>query len=104
MGFYYSLLDWQSEKLLKMVGQLQPYILVNDRLDLNDVPSGWDTKTPEQLMVRERVRVDGKPVLWETYQIFSGSWGHHRDESTWRNVKQLVQKPEIIIPVIELFL
>ncbi len=83
--------DWQSEKLLKMVGQLQPHILVNDRLDLNDLPGGWDIKTPEQLMVRERVRVDGKPVLWETCQTFSGSWGYHRDESSWKSVEQLLQ-------------
>ena len=83
--------DWQSERLLKMVRQLQPHILVNDRLDLNDVPDGWDIKTPEQLMVRERVRVDGKPVLWETCQTFSGSWGYHRDESSWKSVEQLVQ-------------
>lgn len=83
--------DWQSERLLKMVRQLQPHILVNDRLDLNDVPGGWDIKTPEQLMVRERVRVDGKPVLWETCQTFSGSWGYHRDESNWKSVEQLVR-------------
>ena len=74
-----------------MVRQLQPHILVNDRLDLNDVPGGWDIKTPEQLMVRERVEVKGKPVLWETCQTFSGSWGYHRDESSWKSVKQLVQ-------------
>ena len=83
--------DWQSEKLLKMVRQLQPHILINDRLDLNDVPGGWDIKTPEQFMVRERVRVDGKPVLWETCQTFSGSWGYHRDESSWKSVEQLLQ-------------
>ena len=63
--------DWQSERLLKMVRQLQPHILVNDRLDLNDVPGGWDFKTPEQFMVREWVKVDGKPVLWETCQTVS---------------------------------
>ena len=83
--------DWQSERLLKMVRQLQPHILINDRLDLNDVPGGWDIKTPEQFMVRERVEVEGEPVLWETCQTFSGSWGYHRDESSWKSVEQLVQ-------------
>lgn len=83
--------DWQSEKLLKMVRQLHPHILVNDRLDLNDVPGGWDFKTPEQFMAREWVKVDGKPILWETCQTFSGSWGYHRDETTWKSVKQLVE-------------
>jgi len=83
--------DWQSEKLLKMVRQLQPHILVNDRLDLNDVPGGWDFKTPEQFMAREWMKVDGKSVLWETCQTLSGSWGYHRDEATWKSREQLTQ-------------
>jgi alpha-L-fucosidase len=35
--------------------------------------------------------VGGKPVLWETCQTFSGSWGYHREESTWKSVGQLVR-------------
>jgi alpha-L-fucosidase len=82
--------DWQSEELLKLVRQLQPNILVDDRLDLMDVIGGWDYRTPEQIMVREPLKVEGKPVVWETCQTFSGSWGYHRDESTWKSVEQLV--------------
>jgi alpha-L-fucosidase len=83
--------DWQSEKLIKMIRELQPHIMVDDRLDLLDVPGGWDYRTPEQVAVREWVKVDGQPVLWETCQTFSGSWGYHRDEATWKSVEQLVQ-------------
>ena len=83
--------DWQSEKLIRMVRELQPDIIVNDRLDLMDVPGGWDFRTPEQFAVREWVKYNGQPVLWETCQTFSGSWGYHRDESTWKSVEQLVQ-------------
>jgi len=83
--------DWQSERLLKATRELQPDIIVNDRLDLLDVPGGWDYRTPEQFMVREWVKMDGEPVPWETCQTFSGSWGYHRDEATWKSVEQLVQ-------------
>lgn len=83
--------DWESEKLLELTRELQPDIIVNDRLDLLDVPGGWDYRTPEQFMVREWVKVDGKPVPWETNQTFSGSWGYHREEQTWKSVEQLVQ-------------
>ena len=83
--------DWQSQKLLKMVRELQPHILVNDRLDLNGVPGGWDFKTSEQFIVREWMKVDGKRVLWETNQTLSGSWGYHRDEASWKSLEQLVQ-------------
>lgn len=82
--------DWQSLKLLKMIRELQPQIIVDDRLDLLDVPGGWDYRTPEQTMPREWVSVDGQPVPWETCQTFSGSWGYHRDEATWKSVRQLV--------------
>ena len=43
--------DWDSEKLIKMVRQLQPGILVNDRLDLKDYEDAWDFTTPEQYKV-----------------------------------------------------
>ncbi len=82
--------DWQSEKLLKMIRQLQPNVIINDRLDLLDVPGGWDFRTPEQFKPREWVMMNGKKVPWETCQTFSGSWGYHRDEATWKSVKQLL--------------
>ncbi len=82
--------DWQSEKLLAMIRELQPQIIVDDRLDLLDVPGGWDYRTPEQTMPREWVTANGQPVPWETCQTFSGSWGYYRDEATWKSVRQLV--------------
>jgi len=82
--------DWQSEKLIKMIRELQPNIIVDDRLDLLDVPGGWDYRTPEQFMPREWVMMNGKRVPWETCQTFSGSWGYYRDESTWKSVRQLI--------------
>jgi alpha-L-fucosidase len=83
--------DWRSRELIDMTRQLQPGILVNDRLDLMDTPDGWDYRTPEQVVVQDWVKYNGQPVLWETCQTFSGSWGYHRDESSWKSVDQLVR-------------
>lgn len=80
---------WESEKLLELCRKLQPDILVNDRLDLKE-QGGWDFITPEQFMSTSWPERDGQPVLWETCQTFSGSWGYHRDESTWKSVTQLL--------------
>ncbi|MCL5998921.1 MAG: alpha-L-fucosidase [Chloroflexi bacterium] len=81
--------EWQSEKLLKMVRELQPGIIVNNRLNL---PKGnADFYTPEQYQPRSWVRVDDEPVVWEACQTFSGSWGYYRDEETWKSPEQLVQ-------------
>jgi len=78
--------DWQSEKLLAMVRELQPGIIVNDRLEI-----GGDIKTPEQVQPREWVKVDGKPVVWEACQTLNGSWGYDRDNLDWKSVDMLVQ-------------
>jgi len=79
---------WRSEELYAMVRELMPNVVLNDRLDL---PEGWDIKTPEQFQPRGWVTVDGQPVVWEACQTFSGSWGYHRDEASWKSVDQLVQ-------------
>jgi alpha-L-fucosidase len=78
--------DWQSEKLMAMVRELMPGIIVNDRMDI-----GGDIKTPEQLQPKEWVKVDGKPVVWEACQTLNGSWGYDRDNLDWKSVDMLVQ-------------
>lgn len=80
--------DWQSEKLRDMIRDLAPNIILNDRMDLEE---GWDVKTPEQVQPTQWVHFNGKPVVWEACQTFSGSWGYHRDESSWKSVDMLVQ-------------
>jgi len=82
--------DWGSVDLMKMVRELQPEIIVNDRADLKDYWGGWDFTTPEQFKVQSWPEVDGKKIPWETCQTFSGSWGYYRDEHTWKDNKQLL--------------
>jgi alpha-L-fucosidase len=82
--------DWNSVELMKMVRQLQPGIIVNDRADLKDYQGGWDFTTPEQYKVDKWPEENGKKIPWETCQTFSGSWGYYRDEFTWKDNKQLL--------------
>ncbi len=82
--------DWESEKLLALVRELAPRIIVDNRLDLPG-GGGGDIQTPEQFQPTEWVKVDDKPVVWEACQTLSGSWGYHRDETTWKSPDQLVQ-------------
>jgi alpha-L-fucosidase len=83
--------DWDSENLLKMARSLQPGIIVDDRLDLDNLEGGWDFTTPEQVQVVKWPEVNGKRVPWETCQTFSGSWGYYRDEYTWKSPAQLLE-------------
>ena len=83
--------DWDAENLLKMVRQLQPNIIVNNRLDLDGIEGANDFVTPEQFKVAKWPEKDGKKLVWETCQTFSGSWGYHRDENTWKSTPQLLE-------------
>lgn len=80
--------DWGSIELLKMIRKLQPGIIVDNRMDLNDYSDGYDFETPEQVSPSELAKYKGK--YWETCQTFSGSWGYYRDETTWKTQKQLL--------------
>jgi alpha-L-fucosidase len=83
--------EWGSADLVKLVRELAPHILLDDRLDLPDVPESWDIRTPEQTMSREWPTFHGQRVVWEACHTFSGSWGYHRDEETWKSVEMLLQ-------------
>lgn len=80
--------DWHSRELLAMVRKLQPAIIVNNRLDLNDYPDGYDFVTPEQVSAEALNGFKGK--TFETCQTFSGSWGYYRDETSWKSHRQLL--------------
>jgi len=80
--------EWESEKLLALIRELKPNIILNNRLDL---PVAADIYTPEQVQPLEWVKVDGEPVVWEACQTFSGSWGYHRDEASWKDAGQLIR-------------
>ncbi|HWT58781.1 MAG TPA: alpha-L-fucosidase [Rhizobium sp.] len=81
--------DWESEKLVRLVRELAPDIIINNRLDLAGILP--DIVTPEQYMPRAWPKRDGRRVVWEACQTLSGSWGYHRDEDTWKSTEQLVQ-------------
>lgn len=78
--------DWRSEELLQMVRELQPGIIVNDRLDLPG-----DFVTPEQYQPSGPLRQNGRLVPWEACQTLNGSWGYDRDNRDFKSPELLVQ-------------
>jgi alpha-L-fucosidase len=78
--------DWQSERLIQMVRELQPDILVNNRSEV-----AQDFHTPEQVQPVGWLHVQGQPALWEACQTLNGSWGYDRDNLDWKPPKMLVQ-------------
>jgi alpha-L-fucosidase len=80
--------DWGAVELIKLVRKLQPGIIVNNRLGLDEYADGGDFVTPEQVSTTELTKY--KEKTWETCQTFSGSWGYYRDENTWKTHRQLL--------------
>ena len=82
--------EWGSEELLSTVRELQPGIVVNDRLG---IPG--DYVTPEQYQPDEPLERDGVPVMWEACHTLNGSWGYDRDNHDYKDpgllVRMLVQ-------------
>ena len=77
---------WHSEELLALTRELQPGIIVNDRLDLPDA----DLVTPEQYQPSAPMERNGVPVAWEACQTLNGSWGYDRDNHDYKSTTLLI--------------
>ena len=73
--------QWESEKMNKMVFELQPDIIVNDR---NGLPG--DFSTPEQEINPAKA---GK--AWETCMTMNESWGYHKADTDWKSTETIVR-------------
>ncbi|HEY9291095.1 MAG TPA: alpha-L-fucosidase [Microlunatus sp.] len=78
--------DWNSPELVNLVRELQPEIIINDRLD---VPG--DLVTPEQYQPSGPMLKDGEPVAWEACQTLNGSWGYDRDNHDYKSPELLIK-------------
>lgn len=78
--------DWDAHELLALCRELQPRMLVNDRLG---IPA--DFVTPEQYQPTAPIERDGVALTWEACQTLNGSWGYHRDNTDQKSATLLAQ-------------
>jgi alpha-L-fucosidase len=79
--------DWDAERLLATIHELQPACIVNDRLEI-----GGDVVTPEQYQPAVTpTDSEGNPVRWEACQTINGSWGYDRDNFNDKSSELLVK-------------
>ncbi|MBF6601202.1 MAG: alpha-L-fucosidase [Dehalococcoidia bacterium] len=73
--------QWGAAALASMIRELQPGILINDRL-----PGGGDFLTPEQ-------SVPAQPPArrWETCMTMNESWAYNPADTAWKSPRALVQ-------------
>lgn len=72
---------WESAKMNRMVRDLQPHIIINNRSKLPE-----DFSTPEQ-------HVKGEPAAraWEACMTMNESWGYHKADDAWKTPKQILR-------------
>jgi len=73
--------QWESEKMNKMVFQLQPDIIVNNR---NGLPG--DFTTPEQ-----NIEAAKAGRAWEACMTMNGSWGYEKADNNWKSPETIVR-------------
>jgi alpha-L-fucosidase len=71
---------WESERMNKMVFELQPDIIVNNRNKLDG-----DFSTPEQ-----RIQAEEGERAWESCMTMNGSWGYQAADDSWKSPKEVV--------------
>ncbi len=72
--------EWRAAELERMIRELQPGIVINDRL-----PGHGDYDTPEQF-------VPARPPArrWETCLTMNDSWGFNPDDAHYKSTRELV--------------
>jgi alpha-L-fucosidase len=72
--------EWRTRELHEMIRELQPDVVINDRL-----PGFGDYATPEQF-------VPPKPLdgPWETCLTMNESWGYQPSDARYKSARQLI--------------
>ena len=73
--------SWESERMNKMVFELQPDIVVNNRNKLDG-----DFSTPEQRIVAE-----SGARAWEACMTLNDSWGYQRADDNWKSARTVIR-------------
>lgn len=72
--------QWQARELEKMIRELQPEILINDRL-----PGSGDFETPEQFIPAQPPENN-----WETCLKINSSWGYNTSDTELKSSRTLI--------------
>lgn len=71
---------WESVEMNKMVRQLQPEIIINNR---SKIPEDFDT--PEQRIEASQNRP------WESCMTLNDSWGYHASDRNWKSPTTVIR-------------
>lgn len=96
--------DWEGEKLVNMVRQLQPHIIMNGRLEANgenygsvmtDQPNifSGDFACPEMIIPPYGLKTpSGRNIPWEACFTLNNNWGYAPNDKHYKNSAQIIKK------------
>lgn len=100
----YSGEKWEATKLVNMVRELQPGVIIDNRLEVsgaglgslasgNPLPYHGDFVSPEQIIPQEGIRdVNGDPLIWEACFTVNDSWGYNLRDKYFKPAPMLIKK------------
>ncbi|WP_455616923.1 alpha-L-fucosidase [Eisenbergiella sp.] len=100
----YSGEKWGATRLVNMVRQLQPGVIIDNRLEVsgsglgslasgNPLPYHGDFVSPEQIIPQEGIRdINGDPLIWEACFTMNDSWGYNLKDKYFKPAPMLIKK------------
>lgn len=95
---------WRATKLVRMIRELQPHIVIDNRLERNsdhrssiysDTPAEFsgDFVSPEQIIPPSGVTDDnGNPIPWEACITLNNNWGYTSSDKEYKTAKTVIRK------------
>lgn len=95
---------WQATRLLKMVRELQPDVIIDNRLEASGEDAGsmrraqpnffaGDFASPEQIIPPEGIVDDqGNPLPWEACVTINDHWGYAAADRNFKSPQLLIRK------------
>jgi len=96
---------WRATELVNMVRELQPGILIDNRMENGPFPFGSSLMTdnpmvysgdfisPEQLIPPDAIKnLNGDSVCWEACVTLNNHWGYHEGDNDYKSAQTIVRK------------
>lgn len=95
---------WRASELIKMVRELQPTVIIDNRLEESGERPGsiitkdptiysGDFASPELIIPPEGiVDIEGNPIPWEACVTMNNSWGYCPTDTDYKTSKTIVRK------------
>ena len=94
---------WRATELIQMVRELQPWIIVDNRLEaggesygsiITDSPTFYsgDFASPEQMIPPKGMTdVHGEPIPWESCMTLNDHWGYCAGDRHYKNARMVIR-------------